>query len=57
LVARRQRRRAKGNPLDDVDALRTVTCVMKDGLVFKRDGVMTAEKFLHGGPANGWNIH
>jgi len=30
---------------------------MKDGLVFKRDGVMTPEKFLHGGPVNGGRIH
>jgi imidazolonepropionase-like amidohydrolase len=45
-----------GNPLDDLDALRTVTFVMKDGLVFKRDGVMTPEKFLHAGPVNGWRI-
>jgi imidazolonepropionase-like amidohydrolase len=46
----------KGNPLEDIDALRTVVFVMKDGLVFKRDGVMTPEKFLHGGPVNGWRI-
>ena len=46
----------KGNPLEDIDALRTVIFVMKDGLVFKRDGVMTPEKFLHGGPVNGWRI-
>ena len=26
---------------------------MKDGLVFKRDGVMTQEKFLHGGAGEG----
>lgn len=45
-----------GNPLEDIDALRTVPFVMKDGLVFKRDGVMTPEKFLHGGPVNGWRI-
>jgi imidazolonepropionase-like amidohydrolase len=47
----------KGNPLEEIDALRTVVFVMKDGLVFKRDGVMTPEKFLHGGPVNGWRIH
>jgi imidazolonepropionase-like amidohydrolase len=47
----------KGNPLEDIDALRTVIFVMKDGLVFKRDGVMTPETFLHGGPVNGWRIH
>ena len=46
----------KGNPLEDINALRTVVFVMKDGLVFKRDGVMTPEKFLHGGPVNGWRI-
>ncbi|HEV3040950.1 MAG TPA: amidohydrolase family protein [Candidatus Angelobacter sp.] len=46
----------KGNPLEDIDALRTVVFVMKDGLVFKRDGVMTPEKFFHGGPINGWRI-
>jgi imidazolonepropionase-like amidohydrolase len=46
----------KGNPLKDIDSLRSVVFVMKDGLVFKRDGVMTPEKFLHGGPINGWNI-
>ncbi len=45
-----------GNPLDDIDALRTVSFVMKDGLVFKRDGVMTPEAFLHAGPVNGWRI-
>jgi imidazolonepropionase-like amidohydrolase len=47
----------KGNPLEDIDTLRTVVFVMKDGLVFKRDGVMTPETFLHGGPVNGWRIH
>jgi imidazolonepropionase-like amidohydrolase len=47
----------KGNPLENVDVLRSVSFVMKDGLVFKRDGTMTPEKFFHGGPVNGWNIH
>ena len=46
----------KGNPLEDIDSLRSVVFVMKDGLVFKRDGVMTPEQFLHGGPVNGWRI-
>ena len=45
-----------GNPLEDIDALRTVSFVMKDGTVFKRDGVMTPEAFLHAGPVNGWRI-
>jgi imidazolonepropionase-like amidohydrolase len=47
----------KGNPLEDIDALRSVVFVMKDGMVFKRDGVMAPEKFFHSGPVNGWRIH
>jgi len=45
-----------GDPLADVDALKDVQFVMKDGLVFKRDGVMTPAAFFHGGPVNGWRI-
>jgi imidazolonepropionase-like amidohydrolase len=45
-----------GNPLESIDALRTVPFVMKDGKVFKRDGVMTPSAFFNGGPVNGWNI-
>jgi len=46
-----------GNPLDDLDALKRVQFVMKDGQVFKRDGVMTPAAFFHAGPVNGWRIH
>jgi imidazolonepropionase-like amidohydrolase len=46
----------KGNPLEDIDALRNVPFVMKDGIVFKRDGVMTPAKFFNSGPVNGWRI-
>ena len=45
-----------GNPLESIDALRDVQFVLKDGVVFKQNGVMTPEKFFHGGPVNGWNI-
>lgn len=46
----------RANPLENVDALRDVRFVMKDGVVFKRDGVMTPERFFHGGPVRGWRI-
>jgi len=47
----------RGNPLENIDALREVRFVMKDGRVFRREGVMTPEKFFHSGPVNGWRIH
>jgi imidazolonepropionase-like amidohydrolase len=46
----------EGNPLESIDALRRITFVMKDGIVFKRDGVVTPEKFFNPGPVNGWRI-
>jgi imidazolonepropionase-like amidohydrolase len=39
-----------GDPLTDIDVLRNVQFVMKNGMVFKKDGVMTPEKFFHPGP-------
>ena len=39
-----------GDPLTDIDALRAVQFVMKNGMVFKKDGVMTPEAFFHPGP-------
>jgi imidazolonepropionase-like amidohydrolase len=44
------------NPLENIDALRDVRFVLKDGMVFKRDGVMTPAEFFHGGPVHGWRI-
>ena len=46
----------EGNPLESIDALRRVSFVMKDGMVFKRDGVVTPEQFFNPGPVNGWRI-
>ncbi|HYN09879.1 MAG TPA: amidohydrolase family protein [Vicinamibacterales bacterium] len=45
-----------GNPLENLDALKDVQFVMKNGLVFKQDGVMTPAAFFNGGPVNGWRI-
>jgi imidazolonepropionase-like amidohydrolase len=42
------------NPLEDIEALRDVQFVMKDGQVFKRDGVVMPMGFFHNGPVYGW---
>jgi imidazolonepropionase-like amidohydrolase len=39
-----------GDPLASIDALRNVQFVMKNGSVFKKDGMMSPEKFFHPGP-------
>ena len=44
-----------GNPLQNIDALRDVQFVLKNGMVFKKDGVMTPAAFFNGGPVNGYN--
>lgn len=44
------------NPLQDIDALRDVQFVMKDGQVFKRDGIVMPMDFFHGGPKYGWRV-
>jgi imidazolonepropionase-like amidohydrolase len=46
----------RGNPLESIDALRDVRFVLKNGMVFKKDGVMVPGAFFHGGPVNGWNV-
>jgi imidazolonepropionase-like amidohydrolase len=43
-----------GDPLTDIDTLRRVQFVMKNGQVFKKDGLLTIDKLLHPGPVNGW---
>jgi imidazolonepropionase-like amidohydrolase len=43
-----------GDPLSDIDAVRRVQFVMKNGEVFKQNGVMTVDKLLHPGPVKGF---
>ncbi len=49
----------RANPLEAIDTLRDVRCVMKDGVLFKKDGVMMPESFFHSGPTppNTWRAH
>ena len=34
----------RGNPLDNIDALRDVQFVMKDGMVFKQNGIEASSR-------------
>lgn len=49
----------RANPLDNIDTLRDVRYVMKDGIFFKKDGAMTPDKFFHSGPTppGAWRVH
>jgi imidazolonepropionase-like amidohydrolase len=43
-----------GDPLTNIDAVRDVQFVMKNGAVYKRNGVITLDKLLHPGPVSGF---
>jgi imidazolonepropionase-like amidohydrolase len=44
----------QGNPLEDIDTVRHVQFVMKNGAVVKKNGVLTIDGLLNPGPVNGW---
>jgi imidazolonepropionase-like amidohydrolase len=43
-----------GDPLANIDTVRNVQFVMKNGEVFKKNGAITIDKLLHPGPVNGF---
>jgi imidazolonepropionase-like amidohydrolase len=47
----------RGSPLEDIDALRSVVFVMKDGQVFKRAGATDVEQFFHSPRPHGASVH
>jgi imidazolonepropionase-like amidohydrolase len=44
----------EGDPLTNIDAVRNVQFVMKNGAVFKKDGKITIDGLLNPGPVNGF---